>query len=128
MNLTDKTGELIALKEVTSENGLMIINKSGITIRMGLEDVAVRGRNTQGVKLIDLRGEDEIASIAKVPVVEEEEEAGVELTIDLEVTETTTDGEKNTATEAEEAENATENTTEASTNEEEATKVAPEEE
>ncbi|MGB1205844.1 MAG: DNA gyrase subunit A [Chitinophagales bacterium] len=120
MNLTEKTGELIALKEVTSENGLMIINKSGITIRMGLDDVAVRGRNTQGVKLIDLRGEDEIASVAKIPIVEEEEETAVELTIDLEATE-------NAETTEQAAENTVENVSETDNAEEETPNTAPEE-
>ena len=120
MNLTEKTGELIALKEVTSDNGLMIINKSGITIRMGLDDVAVRGRNTQGVKLIDLRGADEIASVAKVPVVEEEEEKAVELTIDLEANAESKSSET--------SEIAPESVSEIEKTEEETTNIASEEE
>ena len=65
--LTDKTGHLVAIKSVTDENDLVIINKSGITIRMPLATVPVQGRATQGVKLIDLtkRG-DVIASVCKV--------------------------------------------------------------
>ena len=66
LNITDKTGKLIALKVVTDDNDLMIINKSGIAIRMACEDLRVMGRATQGVKLINLKGNDEIASVAKV--------------------------------------------------------------
>ncbi|UTW61851.1 DNA gyrase subunit A [bacterium SCSIO 12741] len=66
LNITDKTGKLIALKLVSDENDLMIINKSGITIRMACEDLRVMGRATQGVRLINLKGKDEIASVAKV--------------------------------------------------------------
>jgi DNA gyrase subunit A len=74
LNVTDKTGELIAIKNVTDEDDLMIINKSGIIIRLSVEELRVMGRATQGVKLINLRGNDEIAAVAKVTAFEEEEE------------------------------------------------------
>jgi len=74
INVTDKTGQLIAIKGVTDEDDLMIINKSGITIRMAVEDLRVMGRATQGVRLINLRGNDEIAAVARVIKQEEEEE------------------------------------------------------
>ena len=74
MQITDKTGMLVAIENVTDDNDLMIINRSGITIRMHVADLRVVGRATQGVKLINLRGKDTIASITKVdaePDVEE---------------------------------------------------------
>ena len=64
--ITEKTGKLIALKIVTDDNDLMIINRSGITIRMACKDLRVMGRATQGVRLINLKGSDSIASVAKV--------------------------------------------------------------
>ena len=67
LNITDKTGNLVAIKNVTDENDLVIINKSGITLRMKVADVRVMGRATQGVKLINLeKRNDEIASVCKV--------------------------------------------------------------
>jgi len=66
INVTDKTGELIAIKNVTDEDDLMIITKKGITIRMHVDILRVMGRATQGVKLINLKGNDEIAAVAKV--------------------------------------------------------------
>ena len=75
INITDKTGNLIAIKSVTEENDLVIINKSGITLRMTLEDVRIMGRATQGVRLINLeKRNDEIASVC---VVDKEEEQPV---------------------------------------------------
>ncbi|MCK9291666.1 MAG: DNA gyrase subunit A [Bacteroidales bacterium] len=74
INITEKTGDLIAIKSVTDHDDLMIINKSGITIRIAVESLRVMGRATQGVKLIDLRANDEIAAVAKVSIDEEEEE------------------------------------------------------
>jgi DNA gyrase subunit A len=74
LNITEKTGSLIAMKDVTDENNLMIITKMGITIRMKMEEMRVMGRATQGVRLIKIRDTDDIASIAKVPKVEDEEE------------------------------------------------------
>lgn len=73
LNITDKTGDLISIKDVTDENDLMIINKSGIAIRMRMIDVRVMGRATQGVRVIKIRDNDEIASVAKVPVNNDEE-------------------------------------------------------
>ncbi|MGH2624199.1 MAG: DNA gyrase C-terminal beta-propeller domain-containing protein, partial [Sphingobacterium sp.] len=66
-------GELVAIKGVTDDNDLMIINKSGIVIRISVENLRVMGRATQGVKLITLKGTDSIASITKVEKQEEEE-------------------------------------------------------
>jgi DNA gyrase subunit A len=74
INITEKTGNLINILNVTDEDDLMIINKSGITIRTGVELLRVMGRATQGVKLISLRGNDEIASICRVPKSEDEDE------------------------------------------------------
>ncbi len=78
LNITDKTGELIAIKAVTDDEDLMIINKSGIVIRLAVSTLRVMGRATQGVKLIDLRGNDQIAAVTKVEHMEEEAEAVVE--------------------------------------------------
>ncbi len=81
LNITDKTGNLIAIQSVTDEDGLMIINKSGVAIRMGMDDLRVMGRNTQGVRMINLKNNDEIAAVAKVMMdkeVEEETEETVE--------------------------------------------------
>ncbi len=77
LNITDKTGDLIAIKGVTDDEDLMIINKSGIVIRMAVSKLRVMGRATQGVKLIDLRGTDEIAAVTKVEHEDEPEETEV---------------------------------------------------
>lgn len=78
MSITDKTGKLVAIKSVTDDNDLMIINKSGITIRLRMADVRVMGRATQGVKLINLeRRNDSISSVCKVQT-EKDDEAAVE--------------------------------------------------
>ena len=74
INVTDKTGELIALKNVTDENDLMVVNKSGITIRISVAELREMGRATQGVRIIKLREGDSIASVAKVPAATDEEE------------------------------------------------------
>ncbi len=71
MNVTDKTGKLVAIKEVLDSDDLMIINKSGITIRFEVEKVRVMGRATQGVRLIKLNEEDEISSVAKIEKIED---------------------------------------------------------
>jgi DNA gyrase subunit A len=71
INITDKTGNLIAIKQVTEEHDLMIINKSGITIRMEVKEISIKGRATQGVRLITLKENDEIAAVTVVPHVEE---------------------------------------------------------
>ncbi len=73
MNVTDKTGSLVAIKEVIDTDDLMIINKSGITIRMKVEDLRVMGRATQGVKLIRLNDDDEISSVEKIEKIEDDE-------------------------------------------------------
>ena len=75
LNITEKTGKLVTIKTVTEENDLMIINKSGITIRLKVADVRIMGRATQGVKLINLeKRNDEIGSVCKVMSESEEEE------------------------------------------------------
>ena len=80
LNITEKTGELIAIKMVTDENDLMIINKSGITIRVPVSDIRVAGRATQGVRLINLREGDTIAAVCVVNKSEEKlQETGEEL-------------------------------------------------
>ena len=66
ISITEKTGDLVAIKNVDDSNGLMIINKSGIAIRMAVEDLRVMGRATQGVKLINIKDGDSIAAVAKV--------------------------------------------------------------
>ncbi len=73
LNVTDKTGELCSIKIVSDDDDLMIITKSGITIRMHVESMRTMGRATQGVRLINLRGSDEIASVAKVEKSDDEE-------------------------------------------------------
>lgn len=73
LNITDKTGMLIAINVVTDEDDLMIINKSGLTIRMKVSDLRVMGRATQGVRLINIKGNDSIAAVAKVMREDEEE-------------------------------------------------------
>jgi DNA gyrase subunit A len=84
LNITDKTGKLIAIKSVTDDNDLMIINKSGITIRLKVADVRIMGRATQGVRLINLeKRNDQIGSVCKVMTDEAEEESVLENT-DLE--------------------------------------------
>jgi DNA gyrase subunit A len=72
INITQKTGSLIAIKEVSDSDDLIIINKSGILIRLAVKELRVMGRATQGVRLINLRDEDAIASVAKVEVDESE--------------------------------------------------------
>lgn len=76
MKITEKTGDLIAITNVSEDEDLMIINRSGVAIRMKINELRVLGRNTQGVKLINLRGKDFIASITKVPATQDEEEVG----------------------------------------------------
>ena len=74
LNITEKTGHLIAIKNVTDNDDLMIINKSGIVIRLAVEDLRVMGRATQGVRLINLKGNDTIAAVAKIEHTEDEED------------------------------------------------------
>jgi len=108
MNITDKTGKLVTIKNVTDENDLMIINKSGITIRLKVADFRVMGRATQGVRLINLeKRNDEIASVCKVlseneeEIVEEAEVSAVPVT-DAVVGETETDIQAETEEQVEE--------------------------
>jgi DNA gyrase subunit A len=68
----------VAIKAVTNEDDLMVINRSGVMIRLGMSDLRTMGRATQGVRLINLKKNDRIASVAKVPASEEEEEADLE--------------------------------------------------
>ena len=74
INITEKTGDLVAIKNVTDADDLMIINKSGIVIRIAVSELRVMGRATQGVRLISLKANDEIASVARIDHEEEEEE------------------------------------------------------
>ncbi|MDO9260579.1 MAG: DNA gyrase C-terminal beta-propeller domain-containing protein, partial [Flavobacteriaceae bacterium] len=74
INVTEKTGHLVALKNVMEEDDLMIINKSGLTIRIAVADLRVMGRATQGVKLINIKENDSIAAVAKV--MPDDEESG----------------------------------------------------
>jgi len=74
INITEKTGSLVAIKDVKDDDDLMIINKSGITIRLAVGDLRVMGRATQGVKLINIKDNDSIAAVAKVMHEEDEEE------------------------------------------------------
>ena len=74
ISVTDKTGNLVAIKSVLEEEDLMIINKSGVAIRMPVEELRVMGRATQGVRLINIKGNDSIAAVAKVMKEDEEEE------------------------------------------------------
>ena len=73
INITEKTGDLVSIQAVTDENDLMIINRSGVTIRTKVEQIRLAGRATQGVKIINLREGDVIASVMAVPVSEDEE-------------------------------------------------------
>jgi DNA gyrase subunit A len=73
LNITDKTGDLISISSVTDEDGLMIINKSGLAIRLRVDSLRTMGRATQGVRLINIKNNDAIASVAVVPVEDEEE-------------------------------------------------------
>jgi DNA gyrase subunit A len=98
ISITEKTGNLVAIKNVSDEDDLMIINKSGIAIRMAVKDLRVMGRATQGVKLINLKGSDSIAAVAKVMHDEDEVE-------DVEVTEKETDANDGTTLDNNETEN-----------------------
>ncbi|MCB4808306.1 DNA gyrase subunit A [Tamlana sp. 62-3] len=85
ISISEKTGDLVAIKSVTDNDDLMIINKSGIAIRLAVENLRTMGRATQGVKLINLKGKDSIAAVAKVmhdedEVVEDENAEGIENT------------------------------------------------
>ncbi|WP_415327414.1 DNA gyrase subunit A [Chryseobacterium sp. MMS23-Vi53] len=110
LNITEKTGNLIAIQNVTDEDGLMIINKSGVAIRMNMDEMRVMGRNTQGVRMINLKKNDEIAAIAKVEMDKDVEEDSEE---NEEGAETVADNQKNN-TDAPQTEN--ENPTEETEN------------
>ncbi len=101
LNITEKTGKVVAIKAVTDDNDLMIINKSGITIRLRLSTVRVMGRATQGVQLINLtkRG-DSIGSVCQVNA-EEEEEAPETEVLDANATDSTVNTENMPSTESE---------------------------
>ena len=99
ISITEKTGNLVAIKNVTDEEDLMIINKSGIAIRMAVSDLRVMGRATQGVKLINLKGNDSIAAVAKVMKDDEEPE------VDSETSDNTDVSENGTAIDTNESEN-----------------------
>ena len=73
MKNTEKTGNLVSIQAVDNTNDLMIINRSGITIRTSVSDIRIAGRNTQGVKVINIREGDSIASVMVAPKEEEEE-------------------------------------------------------
>jgi DNA gyrase subunit A len=72
LNITEKTGALVAIKNVTDENDLMIINRSGLTIRMAVSGIKVAGRATQGVRLINIKDGDSIAAVSAVNKSEDE--------------------------------------------------------
>ncbi|HBF96344.1 MAG TPA: DNA gyrase subunit A [Porphyromonadaceae bacterium] len=92
LNITEKTGKLVAIKSVTDDNDLMIINKSGITIRVKISDIRTMGRATQGVRLINLeKRNDEIASVCKVNSEEEIDEVETVLPEDVDSEENFTD-------------------------------------
>jgi DNA gyrase subunit A len=104
LNITDKTGRLLSIQNVFDEDDLMIITKSGVTIRMHVDSIRTMGRAAQGVKLINLRGNAAIAAIARVPRSEDEEEEielmeGIILPID-----DLTTGDEESGTEIENAE------------------------
>ncbi|SRX73719.1 DNA gyrase subunit A [Aequorivita antarctica] len=86
INITEKTGKLVAIKNVTDDDDLMIINKSGIAIRMAVANLRVMGRATQGVRLIKVREDDAIAAVAKAMKDEDEED------LDLEISDENNDG------------------------------------
>ena len=84
MKITEKTGNLVAIKDVNDTDDLMIINKSGITIRLRMSDLRTIGRATQGVRLIKISANDEISSVAKVAAEEKEEETEAVLVTTIE--------------------------------------------
>ena len=110
IQITDKTGDLIGLKDVNETDHLMIINKSGLTIRMAVTDLRVMGRATQGVRLIKLNDDDQIASIAKIEDVKEDELA-IELDENGNPIIVETDIETTSSDESEDTDNKDDNTT-----------------
>ncbi|WP_199138108.1 DNA gyrase subunit A [Pedobacter sp. ASV12] len=105
INITDKTGSLVAIKNVTDADDLMIINKSGIVIRIVVSELRVMGRATQGVRLITLKGNDEIASVAKIQHEDEEEETEGNVTDSATGADENPENNNNTAAEGETADN-----------------------
>ena len=95
INITEKTGNLIALQAVTDDNDLMIINRSGLTIRTSVAQISVSGRATQGVRVINLRDGDSIASVTVVPKTDDEEENTTTTESAEVVAEATTEGATN---------------------------------
>ena len=98
INITEKTGKLISIQAVTDQNDLMIINRSGLTIRTAVEQIRVAGRATQGVKIINLREGDVIASVMAVPKSEEDEAVeavDAQNVVSVETVETVTENETN---------------------------------
>ena len=83
ISITEKTGKLIAIKNVIDSDGLMIINQSGVMIRMKVEAMRVMGRATQGVRLINLKADDQISSVAKVEIDQEDSDASDRSTTEL---------------------------------------------
>ncbi|WP_055446125.1 DNA gyrase subunit A [Lacinutrix mariniflava] len=105
ISITEKTGNLVSIKNVTDEDDLMIINKSGIAIRMAVADLRVMGRATQGVKLINLKGKDSIAAVAKVMHEEDEIELDEDGNVIIpEAAEKTEDSENGTTVDSNEEE------------------------
>ncbi len=96
LNVTEKTGKLIAIQSVTDNDDLMIINKSGVAIRTGVAEMRVMGRATQGVRLINLKKNDEIAAVAKVAVEEEVEDENEEMLNDVNHSENLPNNDENT--------------------------------
>jgi len=92
LKITEKTGKLIAINNVTDDDDLMIINKSGLTIRMRVSDLRVMGRATQGVRLINIKGNDSIAAVAKV--MREEDDENIEENLDQDPIDTTNNNEE----------------------------------
>ncbi len=86
LNITDKTGKIVAIKSVTEEEDLMIINKSGITLRLHVADIRLAGRATQGVRLIDLKKRNDIiSSVCQVPTSTDEEDEEIEQVLNEEI-------------------------------------------
>ena len=99
ISITDKTGGLVAIKNVSDSDDLMIINKSGIAIRMSVDDLRIMGRATQGVKLINLKETDSIAAVAKVMKDEDNLEEVDIMDIEVETEDGTAIDKDNTETE-----------------------------
>ncbi|MDO5615066.1 MAG: DNA gyrase subunit A [Cruoricaptor ignavus] len=112
LNITEKTGNLIAIQNVKDGDGLMIINKSGVAIRMGVDELRVMGRNTQGVRLINLKKNDEIAAIAKVEMDKDVEDAEEDTEIEANAESPIINNEQTTENEGTDENQSTENSEE----------------